>query len=184
MTPEEMMHIVTALDDDPICEDSSGKVLCEKHKREVCQICCCDHRVGNVLRHRFHGRKLSESTIATVQAEFYAESDAFHAAMRARGLQVVGGTARMQELFDEFTGGRWKPVASVGKTDRVAVHVCAGCGTGGVQERPLLLCGRCRSVSYCSVGCQRKAWAEHKPACKPRAPVVKASEPEGGSSGK
>ena len=167
MTPEEMMQITAGLDDNPICEDASGRVLCERHKREICQICCTDQRVGNVLRARFKDREPSEADIAAVQAGFYAESDAFHAAMRARGLQVVGGTQRMQDLFDEFTGGRWKPQGGVKSTTRMPVHTCAACGAGGFPESPLQVCSRCRSVSYCSIACQKRAWKAHKPACRP-----------------
>jgi hypothetical protein len=29
-------------------------------------------------------------------------------------------------------------------------------------------CSRCRQATYCSVECQRKAWAEHKAHCVKR----------------
>ena len=167
MTYEEMMQVMTSLDDDPICKDSEGRTLCDKHKREVCQVCCIDHRVGNTLRVRFADRETSEKDIAAIQSEFYAESDAFHANMRARGIAVVGGTQRMQDLFDDFTGGRWAPSRGKAspKTQRMAFHSCAGCGVGGFADRPLLVCGRCRTVSYCSVDCQKQAWKKHKTTC-------------------
>ncbi|EIW80765.1 hypothetical protein CONPUDRAFT_125628 [Coniophora puteana RWD-64-598 SS2] len=42
--------------------------------------------------------------------------------------------------------------------------LCAACGGPG---RPsLLMCGRCRTTTYCSMECQRKDWKSHKAACK------------------
>jgi hypothetical protein len=36
-----------------------------------------------------------------------------------------------------------------------------GCATCGVKNKPLKLCGRCHSISYCSVECQRQDWHPH-----------------------
>lgn len=41
---------------------------------------------------------------------------------------------------------------------------CARCGGPGKPK--LLVCGACKSTSYCSAGCQKKDWKEHKLACK------------------
>ena len=41
---------------------------------------------------------------------------------------------------------------------------CARCGGSG--EPRLLVCGGCKSISYCSTGCQKEDWKNHKPACK------------------
>lgn len=41
---------------------------------------------------------------------------------------------------------------------------CGQCGSA--SERALLLCGGCRQAEYCSQGCQRAAWKEHKVFCK------------------
>ena len=39
---------------------------------------------------------------------------------------------------------------------------CLACGaTLGIKR-----CGRCKAVFFCDATCQRKAWPEHKPACK------------------
>ena len=49
---------------------------------------------------------------------------------------------------------------------------CAACG---IEERKLRRCARCRTVSYCSVDCQRQHWPEHKQRCKQLWHVAKAS---------
>lgn len=44
---------------------------------------------------------------------------------------------------------------------------CAGCGRGEEGDGSVRLkrCGRCRSVRYCSVDCQRADYKQHKPLC-------------------
>jgi len=42
--------------------------------------------------------------------------------------------------------------------------ICARCGGPGKPR--LLVCGACKSASYCSVGCQKEDWKKHKPTCK------------------
>ena len=41
---------------------------------------------------------------------------------------------------------------------------CALCGV--TDEKQLLICSRCRSVSYCSQACQMTDWPTHKKECK------------------
>jgi hypothetical protein len=41
---------------------------------------------------------------------------------------------------------------------------CARCG--GVGKPKLLVCGACKSTSYCSAGCQKEDWKKHKLVCK------------------
>jgi hypothetical protein len=36
---------------------------------------------------------------------------------------------------------------------------------GCVERSKTMYCSRCRSVAYCSRGCQKAHWAEHKPVC-------------------
>ena len=43
-------------------------------------------------------------------------------------------------------------------------EVCGGCG-GSEEEAELELCGRCQTVAYCEVRCQRKDWARHRRVC-------------------
>lgn len=41
---------------------------------------------------------------------------------------------------------------------------CARCGGPGKPK--LLVCGACKSISYCSAGCQKEDWKKHKQTCK------------------
>jgi len=41
---------------------------------------------------------------------------------------------------------------------------CARCGGPGKPK--LLVCGACKSTSYCSTGCQKEDWKKHKLVCK------------------
>jgi len=41
---------------------------------------------------------------------------------------------------------------------------CARCGGPGKPK--LLVCGGCKSTSYCSARCQKEDWKKHKPMCK------------------
>lgn len=40
---------------------------------------------------------------------------------------------------------------------------CYGCES---TDKPLKMCKGCMMVSYCSTGCQREHWKEHKSKCK------------------
>jgi hypothetical protein len=40
-------------------------------------------------------------------------------------------------------------------------QACGNCGEDGGKR-----CSRCKSVKYCSKGCQMTHWAEHKKTCK------------------
>ena len=42
--------------------------------------------------------------------------------------------------------------------------MCARCGGPGKPK--LLVCGGCKSTSYCSAACQKGDWKKHKPTCK------------------
>lgn len=44
---------------------------------------------------------------------------------------------------------------------RFFLHHCGRCG----KRAPRSVCSRCHKVAYCSSGCQRAAWAEHKRWC-------------------
>jgi hypothetical protein len=41
---------------------------------------------------------------------------------------------------------------------------CACCDGPGKPK--LLVCGACKSTSYCSAGCQKEDWKKHKLVCK------------------
>jgi len=57
-------------------------------------------------------------------------------------------------------------VESVGDfTDMMKLESdCASCG--GPEKPKLLVCGACKSTSYCSAGCQKEDWKKHKLVCK------------------
>lgn len=40
------------------------------------------------------------------------------------------------------------------------------CGSATCTKEGSFTCSRCKSVKYCSKGCQRSAWGEHKGICK------------------
>merc|ERR1711879_117714 len=59
------------------------------------------------------------------------------------------------------------------------VRECNSCGIGEVNwqstdvngpDAKFKVCGRCKSVFYCSRECQVKAWPTHKRKCKPHRP--------------
>lgn len=61
--------------------------------------------------------------------------------------------------------------------------ICANCSKKGNFWK----CSACRSVSYCSVACQRQDWPKHKPNCQgktkekePAAPARPLNIPEDG----
>lgn len=47
-------------------------------------------------------------------------------------------------------------------TAQMRMSACKKCG----REEGLRLCGRCKSVKYCCVGCSVAAWPLHKRVCK------------------
>ena len=71
-------------------------------------------------------------------------------------VESVGGLAdKMSSFLDKL-----------GCDDR-----CAQCGGSGKPK--LLVCGGCKSISYCSDGCQKEDWKKHKLVCK----VLRSSLP-------
>ncbi|KAF5827114.1 hypothetical protein DUNSADRAFT_1310 [Dunaliella salina] len=57
-----------------------------------------------------------------------------------------------------------KPTAETPKASSSKTRACAECGKA--DGGPLLRCGGCRIVRYCSAACQLKAWPKHKKLCK------------------
>jgi hypothetical protein len=76
----------------------------------------------------------------------------------------VGGK-ETQELYDQFVAG---PSA---KDNRAEKSTCNYCNSTSTKK--LMLCVRCRKVSYCNRNCQKAAWKAHKLQCKPLDPAVK-----------
>ena len=54
-----------------------------------------------------------------------------------------------------------------GWADATVPDHCAQCRTPPIPKSKLLVCGRCKSVKYCSARCQRAAWPAHKAVCRP-----------------
>merc|ERR1712020_661044 len=52
---------------------------------------------------------------------------------------------------------------SCNRKSQIPTYVCANCN---VAENTRKSCGRCKSVTYCSVDCQKEDWKRHKPACR------------------
>ena len=61
--------------------------------------------------------------------------------------------------YIESVGGFAEAMANKELVDK-----CAQCGGPGKPK--LLVCGGCRSTSYCSAGCQKEDWKKHKVTCK------------------
>ena len=49
---------------------------------------------------------------------------------------------------------------------------CSGCGKKASDDVKLLICSACRSASYCSTDCQKKAWSAHKKQCTKNATLA------------
>ena len=65
--------------------------------------------------------------------------------------------------YAESVGGiKDKVVQQLEKEERG--DKCARCGGPGKSK--LLVCGACKSISYCSAGCQREDWKKHRLGCK------------------
>jgi len=66
--------------------------------------------------------------------------------------------------YVESVGGFMQSV--VQELDKERRDGCAHCGGPGKPK--LLVCGTCKSTSYCSAGCQKEDWKKHKLVCKNR----------------
>ena len=87
------------------------------------------------------------------------EFTAFDSGSSSRGLERQLNT-HDKDCFDQQTVR-----SSVVKDPRVE-RVCASCGS----PNNLKSCARCKTVSYCSVACQKAAWKSHKQLCMELAP--------------
>jgi tetratricopeptide (TPR) repeat protein len=73
--------------------------------------------------------------------------------------QTAGVGGKEKEL--DLGGGGGAPPSFKGEASPAAL-TCGHCG----QKDALKKCSRCKVVRYCSADCQKRAWKEHKPACK------------------
>lgn len=111
--------------------DSKGRMYCKAHRREVCHVCCVDHRFCNEL-----AAAEGEVDVDALNEKHDALQGAEHAAMAqqaaaegARG-GVVLGTPEAQRLYDAAAS-------------RPGQHACAQCGSRGDK---LLICSRCKAA--------------------------------------
>jgi len=98
---------------------------------------------------------------------------------------VSGRALQAKMLTIDETGQLNKMNASVGYSDDGGVEFtdeikvlanqldrfpdgCAACGRDKRDDdKPLLMCARCKEEKYCSTDCQKKRWKKHKRECEP-----------------
>ena len=88
---------------------------------------------------------------------------------RADAGEVEGGPSVSPEPTDEKTTGdvRASPPAAAAAA-LPPEPTGAACGLCSKSEGPLLACGRCGAIRYCSQMCQKADWRRHKRDCGPR----------------
>jgi hypothetical protein len=69
------------------------------------------------------------------------------------------GGPETQKIYDEIIAN-----PSI-KTNRAEAFTCGYCNKSATEK--LLLCSRCRKVSYCDKACQNASWKAHKKLCVP-----------------
>ncbi|KAG7671948.1 hypothetical protein Ndes2526B_g07115 [Nannochloris sp. 'desiccata'] len=129
--------------------DSKGRMLCRPHRREVCHICCCDHRMGNAMALGEEDHETINDIMDRVQEAEHRAMAQQHAAEGGRG-PVILGSEESERLYDA--------VATNPGQQR-----CAQCGT---RSDKLLMCARCKDAKYCSKKCQSEHFPVHKRPCK------------------
>jgi len=140
--------------------DSKGRMLCRPHRREVCHICCCDHRMGNAMALGEEDHEAINETMDKVQEAEHRAMAQQHAAEGGRGPVILGSEAS-ERLYDA--------VATNPNQQR-----CAQCGT---RSDKLLTCARCKDAKYCSKECQIEHFPVHKGPCKAKKKTGNANAP-------
>ncbi|TFK74177.1 hypothetical protein BDN72DRAFT_813437 [Pluteus cervinus] len=80
-------------------------------------------------------------------------------------LESVGGMLKSFQTINEMVeSGINLQIANLIK------EICGGCHTTAAKllkegKPKMMVCSRCKLVSYCSQKCQKAAWKEHKPQC-------------------
>ena len=144
--------------------DSHNRMLCGKHRREVCQLCCVDHRITNEIM-----KIGKDADIDAIMARHDRIQRAEHRAMAQLHIAQGGngtitlGTEECQRLYDE--------VAS-----RPGQQMCLYCG---MKSDKLQLCRQCKEARYCNQECQKKDWKSHKKSCKAKAKALAEAEASG-----
>ncbi|KAA1466604.1 hypothetical protein DENSPDRAFT_831464 [Dentipellis sp. KUC8613] len=83
-------------------------------------------------------------------------------------LESVAGDA--DTIGESVSGGSQAGTASRALHARTSSQAsgsqnCGRCGNSGTAAKPLLVCGRCKAMKYCSAECQRADWKTHKLVC-------------------
>ncbi|GBF91736.1 hypothetical protein Rsub_04040 [Raphidocelis subcapitata] len=146
---EEEEDIVSE-DDGFMYTNRRGLCYCSQHRRDICHVCCVDHRMTNDIYSGMEVEEADAKAESTQRAEHEALARA-HAARGGRGPLVLGSEG-VQELYD----------AVAAPPPSGHLHSCAACGNSGTGLRR---CSACGTVWYCNRDCQRSDWSLHKPAC-------------------
>lgn len=131
--------------------DKKGRMYCGTHRREVCHVCCVDHRPTNEIA-MAEGDVDAHAVYQRQDKIMHAEHAAMvqqHANEGGEGPVVLGGE-HSQRLFN---------VAASSPGQRS----CANCG---IRSDKLLKCARCKAAWYCSKDCQKAQYPAHKSICK------------------
>lgn len=146
--------------------DAKGLMYCGRHRREVCHICCVDHRFCNeiVLADEDPDMDALNDKHDRLQAVEHAAIAQQHAAEGGQG-PIMLGTEESQRLFDAAAS-------------RPAQRICAQCSMRGDK---LQRCSKCQEAYYCSVDCQKAHWPAHKKACKAAAKAAAKAQASGSS---
>ena len=99
--------------------------------------CIADSQVGEKLVHRIMSDLWSFHTASEVEDR------------RASALEPTSPNGMLKH--ERNLGLREEPV-----------HSCAQCGNRGLKK-----CSRCLLVYYCTTGCQKRNWKQHKKTCSP-----------------
>ncbi|KAK9816678.1 hypothetical protein WJX72_003583 [[Myrmecia] bisecta] len=130
-----------------------GLCHCSAHRREVCQLCCVDHRPTNEIT-----RAGKDADIDAILERHERIQEAEHCAMlmqrRSEGNSsgpLMLGSEEAQRLF-----------AAAADRPPSGSEVCAHCKRGG----KLLRCSRCKSALYCNREHQVADFPRHKADCR------------------
>jgi len=65
------------------------------------------------------------------------------------------------------------------KNEVAQTDTCAGCGKKEInvgRESRMMVCGKCKTIKFCSRECFERAWKKHKPMCKKICVMKKAQK--------
>lgn len=78
---------------------------------------------------------------------------------------VAAGLAQMMGSWSKQDEGSLADPSSNAATLAGLQPRCGACGTSLAQDR-LMVCSKCKKITYCSKECQVKDWKNHKGSCK------------------